>query len=109
MRMATRTQDTQPDGPRVPTDPGLAPESGPGGVSSSVSASVALKKGTDPGIAPPSSGTARLELVDRGPAERGGRLFDASPELPPAVPRLGGDPTPVPPEDGLLNGLIASE
>jgi hypothetical protein len=116
--MATsRTQDTEPEAPRVPTDPGLAPESSPhaghaghAGPAGILAGPPGAKKSTDPGLAPPSSSpaaqTARLEVV--APASLA-RPLDMSPELPPSAPRMGGDPTPVPPEDGLLNGLIASE
>jgi hypothetical protein len=115
--MATsQTQDTQPEAPRVPTDPGLAPESSPtaGILAGPPGSPPGSKKSTDPGLAPPSSQVAqaaRLEVV--APAGHAGperaRPLDMSPELPPLAPRMGGDPTPVPPEDGLLNGLIASE
>jgi hypothetical protein len=101
----SRTQDTDPSGRRVTTDPGLAPEPG-------------LKKSTDPGLAPPSTPGARLEIRDATPpmdppvALGSSHLaLDASPELPPSAVRFGGDATPVPAEltDGLLNGLLASQ
>jgi hypothetical protein len=114
MRMASlSTQDPSRDARHITTDPGLSPESGAGEANA--------KKSTDPGIAPPSVQPARLEVVDptaptpppdeSNPSFVRRHEFDASPELPPAAPRFGGEPTPVPAEmtDGLLSGLIASE
>ena len=117
-------KDADPEGRHVRTDPGISPGGG--------DADPAAKKSTDPGIAPPLTQTARLAVVETtapipppvvaAPAVLGGpggvpqalparQVIDASPELPPASARLGGDPTPVPAEmtDGLLSGLIASE
>jgi hypothetical protein len=111
MRMSS--PGAEDEGRHVTTDRGLAPPSG-----------LDPKKATDPGVAPPSSPPASLEVVDStastaptpppvapvAPAVRAPSVLDASPELPPLAVRLGGDPTPVPETtDGLLNGLIASE
>jgi hypothetical protein len=108
----------QNEGRHITTDRGLAPASG-----------LDSKKATDPGVAPPSSQPAVLEVMDPNAATaptpppvaavpavplaavpRAPNVLDASPELPPIATRVGGDPTPVPETtDGLLNGLIASE
>jgi hypothetical protein len=102
MDMSTGSHDTQPEARHVTTDPGLG---------------VTVRERTDPGVAPVVSTAATLEKVggevDRDAETPVPPISLASParEVPRAALRLGGDPTPVPPEltDGLLSGLIASE
>jgi hypothetical protein len=95
--------DTQPEGPRVSTDPGMG---------------VTVKERTDPGVAPPVSLSRALEVVTEESAPPvGGASDDVATQPAAAVPvrvlpraERVPEPTPVPPEaDGLLNGLIASE
>jgi hypothetical protein len=102
MDMSTGSHDTQPEGRHVTTDPGLG---------------VTVRERTDPGVAPVVSTPATLERVREG-VDRDAEtpvppisLSSPARDMPRAAARIGGDPTPVPPEltDGLLSGLIASE